>query len=466
MVMRRLEFLLLACILMLALTASAARAQASEPDDSGSIKLPPTFFPPMEDKLDPDAPFEIVPANPDLVQGPDYQPLGLNLQRELLSPEMLREADSFGFSCYRLTVKQADFAEPDSPNLIVLTDVVRRIRGMDCDVLLTLDSAGLDIDAYMEFFAAVDAAVGDMVRYYQVLDNINRHLGVSSYTYHQLIKHVRKYREDTAGAFKIVCGGILGVDREFIADLVDAYVFDRVDVIALNLYPDRAHMEFAAPDYELVPHSLYDAAVAFEGLRRFGKPFFVTSLGVSNAYAPLGVSQLDQASMVGRSILYLLNGGASRVFLHSLTDTDQNYLNPQRCMGLIAYDGTAKPAAGVVRHLSPILRGSYPFAPYYLFQMSNNFPAARDPVYAHHFYHPPDRATYFIYWTSAMKMLDRTTNLALYRTDMRPVGLLNLLTGENAPPGCNSAGNLTLFAGLPLSHVPTAIKFIGGQPNG
>ncbi|MCD6283306.1 hypothetical protein J7J84_06875 [bacterium] len=461
MVIRRLEFLLLACILMLA--QPAVRTLADE--TGGSIELP-GYFPPMEDRFDPDAPFAIQPANPDLVQGPDYQPLGLNLQRELLSPEMLRDADSFGFSCYRLTVKQADFADPGSPNLFVLADIVKRIRNMDCDVLLTLDSAGLDIDAYMGFFAAVDAAVGGMVRYYQVLDNINRHLGVSSYTYHELIKRVREYRDETEGGFEIVCGGVQGVDREFIADLVDAYVFDRVDAISFNLYPDPAHMEFAAPPQEITPHSLYDAVVTFSNLRRFGKPFFVTSLGVSNAYAPLGVSQLDQASMVARSILYLLNGGASRIFLHSFTDTDQNYLNPLQCMGLYACDGTAKPVAGVVRHLSQILRGSYPFTPYYLFQMSNNFPAARDPVYVQHFYHPSDRATYFIYWTSAMKMLDRTTNLALYRTDLRPVALLNLLTGENAPPGHNSAGNLTLFAGLPLSHVPTAIKFIGGQPNG
>jgi hypothetical protein len=304
------------------------------------------------------------------------------------------------------------------------------------------------------------------VRYYQILDNINIHLGVSAYTYHELLKRVRQYREDNAAEFEIVCGAIQGVDRDFIADLVDAYVFDRVDAIAFNLYPDALHLEAPAPATELVPHSLYDAAAAFSELKRFNKPFFVTSLGVSNAYAPLGVSQLDQASLMGRGILYSLNGGASRVFLHSLTDTDPNYLNPQRCMGLYAADGSTKPAAGLVRHMASLLRGAYPFVPYYLFQMHNNFPAGRDPVYLHHLYRPADRATYLVYWTSEMKLLKRTTNLAVYRTDLQPVGLLNLLTGENAPPGHKRGGNLTLFAGLPLSHIPTAIKFIGEKPHG
>ncbi len=435
------------------------------PQSDDSIELP-SFIPPMEDVVDVDEPFVIEPTNPDLVQGPDYQPLGLNLQSALLSPELLRTAAGFDFSCYRLTIQQTDFPDAESPNLYVLADVVERIANSGVELMLTLDSPGLDLDAFMDFLALVDGEVGESVRYYQLLDNINIHLGVSSSTYHELIRSVRAYREETGGSFEIVAGGIRGIDHAFIDELADAYIFERVEAIAFNLYPDPAHMEYSASYPETASHSLYEAVQSFAALQTYKKPVFVTSLGISNAYAPLGVSQLDQASMIARGTLFLLNNGASRVFLHSLLDTDPDYFQPQQSMGLYAYDGTEKPAASVVRHLAPILRGSYFFYPYYLYQMKSGFPAMSDPVYVHHLYHPPDRATYYIYWTSTMNMIDRTTNLVLYRPGLQPMSVHNLLTGESALPAFNRAGNLLLFAKLPLSHIPTVIKMIGEQPNG
>ena len=439
-------------------------AAASAGEDS-SIKLPPSFGA-LQDVVDVTAPFTINPTNPDLVQGPDYQPLGLTLQSELVSPELLRAAAGFDFSCYRLVLRQEDFADPQSPNLYALADIVERITRAGVEVMLTLDSSGLNLDSYMEAFARIDGEVGGLVRYYQLLDNLNHHLGVSSGTYHELVKRVRAYREETGRPFEIVAGGIRGIDHAFIDELAGAYVFARVDAIAFNLYPDAEHMEYSPARAEAATHSLREVVEAFAALRRYGKPVFVTALGVSNAYAPLGVSQLEQASMTARAILFLLNGGASRVILHSLSDTDPSYFQPLQCMGLYAWDGSSKPVANVVRNLAPLLRGSFFFYPYYDHSMQNNFPAGSDPVYVHHLYHPPDRVTYYIYWTSTMNMIDRSTNLVLYRPGLQPVSVHNLLTGENSPAQFNRGGNLILFAGLPLSHVPTAIKMIGEQPNG
>jgi hypothetical protein len=452
---------LIALLLLLAFGALAAPLPAA----GDSIKLPPGF-PAQKDDLDAKAPFKVVPTNPDLLNGPNYQPIGLNLAPESLSPALLANAESFGFGSYRLTIHQEDFSDPNSPNLIVLGDVLGKLRAQGAQVMMTMESGMPSQDSYMEFFKLVDNEVGSQVDYYQLLDNLNYHLGVSAESYSGLLKAVRDYRDNNKRTFSIVCGGIQGVDYKFIAELQHAYIFGRVDVIAFDLYPDPAHMEFATQYQEPSPPSVYETVQMMASLRRYNKPFFITSLGVSTAYAPLGVSQLDQVSMLCRSVFYLLNGGASRIFLASLADTDVNNLFPQNCMGLYDYDGNEKPAAAAAHRLTPLLKGSYFFEPYYLFQMHNNFPAAGDPIFVHHLYNPVSRATYYIYWTSSMNMYDRTTNLVIYRPGLDPVAVMNLLTGEVTKPAFNRGGNLLIFAGLPLSHIPFVIQMAGEKPNG
>ncbi len=452
---------LIALLLLLAFGALAA----PQPAAGDSIKLPPGF-PAQKDDLDTKAPFKVIPTNPDLVQGPNYQPLGLNLAPGYLTPELLANAGSFGFGTYRLTISQEDFSDPNSPNLIVLGDVLSKLRAQGAQVMLTMESGMPSPDTFIEFFRLVDAEVGSLVDYYQLLDDLNYHLGVSAESYHILLSAVRAYRESSQRSFGIVCGGIQGVDYKFIAELKGARIFDRVDAISFSLFPDPAHMEHPLRYKELSPPSVYETVQMMASLRRYGKPFFITALGVSTAYDPLGVSQLDQVSMLCRSVFYLLNGGASRIFLASLMDTDLNNVFPQRCMGLYGYDGMEKPAAKAVRRLTPLLKGSYFFDPYYLFQMHNNFPAAADPVFAHHLYNPASRATYYIYWTSTMNMYDRTTNLAIFRPGLQPVATLNLLTGEVTKPAFNRGGNLLIFAGLPLSQIPFVIQMTGEKPNG
>jgi hypothetical protein len=453
--------LLTALLCLLALCAlGGARA-----DEDSSIKLPPEFKAP-EDDVDVRSKITIVPTNPDLVRGPDYQPLGMNLQSDILNPDLLTSAASFGFSCYRLVIKQADFPDAQTPNLVILGDILSRLQDEGAEAMLTLETDSFDPDSFMEFFKLVDGAVGSQVAYYQFLDNINYHLGVSAYTYHELLARIRDYRESSGNKFTIVCGGIQGVDYKFISELQSAFVFDRVDVIAFNLFPDPQHMELPLEYNETAPHSLYEATAMMGTLGKYGKPFFITALGASSAYAPLGVSQLDQASIIARSILFLLRGGASRIFLHSMSDTDVNNMYPQHCMGLFMLDGTEKPAAGVVRRLALMLKGAYFIDPYYLFQMHNNFPAAADPVFAHHLYNPVTRATSYIYWTSAMNMYDRTTSLAIFRPGLQPFALMSLLTGDSVAPPFNRGGNLLIFAGLPLSHVPYVIQMIGEAPSG
>ena len=452
---------LIALMLLLALGAFAAPLPAA----GDSIKLPPGF-PAQKDDLDAKAPFKVIPTNPDLVKGPSYQPIGLNLAPATLSPALLANAESFGFGAYRLTIHQEDFSDPNSPNLIVLGDVLGKLRAQGAQVMLTMESGMPSPDGFMEFFKLVDNEVGGMVDYYQLLDGLNFHLGVSAQSYGELLGAVRAYRDSSQSKFSIVCGGIQGVDYKFITELQHAYIFGRVDVIAFNLYPDPSHIEFPSQYEEPSPPSVYETVQMMDSLRRYNKPFFITSLGVSTAYAPLGVSQLDQVSMLCRSVFYLLNGGASRIFLTSLADTDANNLFPQNCMGLYDYDGNEKPAANAVRRLTPLLKGSYFFEPYYLFQMHNNFPAAADPIFAHHLYNPVSRATYYIYWTSSMNMYDRTTNLAIFRPGLEPVAVMNLLTGEVTKPAYNRGGNLLIFAGMPLSHIPFVIQMTGEKPNG
>jgi hypothetical protein len=441
--------------MLLALAALLAVAPLCVRADS--IKLPPSF-PSRKDTIDTTGPYKLVPINKWLAAEPDVRPLALNLRSESLTPEVLSEAAGYDFSCYRMVIFQEDFGEGAEANLVALGDIIQRIRRQGREVMLTLDSVGLDTPSYLAFFQRIYDAVGADVKYFQFLDNLNRHLGVSSYTYHELLGSIRQLRTDSGRDFTIVAGGIQGIDYKFIQDLADAYVFDRVDVIAFNLYPDAEHMEYPLRRAEVAPHSLNACVEMIGKLARYGKPVFITDLGVSTAYAPLGVSQLEQASMLCRASLYLLQGGVSRVFLHSLVDTESETLNARSFMGLYNLDASPKPSAGAVRRLAWLLRASYFIEPYYLFQMNNEFPAENAPVFAYHIYRPAENAVYFTYVTTDMMMLDRSTNLVIYRTDMQAQELLNLLTGTASPSPCKSAGNLLLFNRLPLSHVPVAVK--------
>jgi hypothetical protein len=170
--------------------------------------------------------------------------------------------------------------------------------------------------------------------------------------------------------------------------------------------------------------------------------------------------------MLCRASLYLLQGGVSRVFLHSLVDTESETLNARSFMGLYNLDASPKPSAGAIRRLAWLLRASYFIEPYYIFQMNNEFPAETAPVFAYHIYRPAENAVYFTYLTSDMTMLARHTNLVIYRTDMQSQELLNLLSGISSPAPCKAAGNLLLFSRLPLSHVPVSIKLQLEAPGG
>jgi len=430
--------------------------------DEGSIELPPDF-PPLRQTVEAAAPATLTPTNPYLVQGPDYQPLGLNLQSELLSPELLAESQELGFGAFRLVIREADFSEENSPNFFKLRNVIEHIAERGQEILLTLESSQISPNLYSAYFIRIYNAVGNKVHLYQLADNINQHLGLSTANYSEALSLIRSFRDAQKADFKLVLGGIRGIDHAFISELRDKRVFERVDALAFNLYPDPDHMELPYPGREVAGMSLSSAVWAFRELAAYGKPVFITALGVSTAVSPLGVSQLDQASMLSRATLYLLNGGACRIFLHSLQDSDAALVNPQKNMGLLSYDGGVKPAYYAMQRLASVLRGAYFFEPYFIFQMSNEFPAQGDPVFVHLLCRPSDRTVLFAYWTSKMNVLDRFTNLVVYRPQLQVQSMVNLISGESDAVPCRRAQNVLLFHYLPLSHIPTFIVMTGEE---
>ncbi len=418
----------------------------------------PEGLPPLREDVDVSTPPTFVPTNGRLYQKENFQPIGLNIQSEILSPEYLGLASKVDFGAYRITINESDFASPDSPNYLKLASIIDRIVGAGVEVLLTLDTNYLDPGTYSACLARVYDTVGGKVKSFQLLDNINQRVGVSLTAYNEALTLVRTVRELKKADFGIVLGGIIGIDRRFVKELNDFYILDRVDALAFNLFPDSSQMELPPSSATAIaPHSLYEAATLFSSMP-VDKDIYVTSLGISTAVSPFGVSQLDQASMLARATLYLLNGGATRVFISSLIDTDPFSVSPSRSMGLFMADGTAKPAYYSIAKLAKTLRGAYFIVPYYLFQMSNEFPAMADPTFVNHLYDPKNGVISLFYWTTTMNPLDRYTNLIIYRTDIQPVSLVNLLAEENTQVPFKKAGNLTLFSRIPLSHVPTAVR--------
>ncbi len=438
-------------ILLLLLVGGAAHSQ--------SIELPPGF-PPLRDDIDVFAPFRIVPTNPFLVKDKNFQPIGITLQPELLSPEYLQLASELKPGMLRLRIEESDFLDPNSANFIKLESIVDSITKQGTDILLVLDTNFVDAGLYSAFFARVFGAVGSKVREYQLLDNINLRTGISLPALSEAISIIRSLRAQRSWDFDIVLGGILGIDQNFINKLNSMHIVDRVDAVAFNLFPTSSGMELSsnAPGI-IAPHSIYEAGLLFHNLSSNNKKVYVTSLGVSTALPPFGVSQLEQASMLSRASLYLLNLGASRIFLSSLMDTDPFSLTPAESSGLVMADKTPKVSFSVMKNLCSILKGSYFIVPYYLFQMSNEFPAEGDPTFALHLYNPNEKTIHFIYWLTTVTTFERFTNLIVYRPALEPLSQVNLLTGETASVPFRRGGNLLVFSHLPISHIPTSIKF-------
>ena len=427
----------------------------------------PKGFPPLREDIDPNSAPVIVPTNPYLSQKTNFQPIGLTLQSELLSPEYLSRAESIDFGAYRLVINDIDFQDLNSPNYLKLSSIIDKLYSTNRDILITLDSTFLDPQVYAGTFLQIVKTVGKKVTYYQLLDTISKRPGVSLRSYHEALSLVNSIRSQEGMDFKLVLGGISGIDRPLLDELSSLYILNRVDAIAFNLRLDRNNMELSQNSSRTVaPHSLFEAVVAFNQLSSLGKEFFVTRLSASSCFPPPGVSQLDQASMLTRASLYLLNGGATRVFIDSLVDTDSSQLSYQGCTGIVQTDGSPKPAYYAIKNLASILRGKFFISPYYVVQMSNDFPAHLDPLYIHHLFSPSDGSIYLFYWTPIMNVYDRYTNLAIFRKDLTPVSMINLLGGEIAEIPYRRGANLLVFARLPLSHIPTAIKLKMEKPGG
>ncbi len=449
------------CLIVIGLPLLLASAPSAK-----EIELPPGF-PPLRDDVDVNKPLELIPVNPLLAQQKNYQPLGLNLQPELLSPDYLKLAEKIDFGTYRLVIREEDFRNPESPNYFKLFSIVDMINEQGRELILTIDTSYLNPNVYSGTFKLLADKLGDRVRYYQILDRINLRAGVSLRDYHETLTLIRAIREAQNMKFKIVLGGIQGLDTAFLKELSDLYILDRVDAIAFNLYPYKDSMELPEGGVSgLSTHSIFRAVLLFQDIRYLGKPIFITDLGISTAFSPLGVSQLEQASMLSRATIYLLNGGASKIILNSLMDTSFAGTNASELMGICQADGSYKPAFYVMKNLADILRGAFFVSPPYLFQMHNQFPADNDPLFAYHLFKPAESAIYFIYWTPVANMYDRRTSLAIYRPALQPLYLTDLLRGKEEEVLFNRGANIIVFGNLPLSHIPTYIKMNLGESGG
>lgn len=443
------------CILLVWLCPHASHSQP--------IELP-KGLPALREKGETSSSPNFIPTNPFLVNKGDFEPLGLNLQSELLSPDYLARASEIGFGAYRLVINEGDFAELDSPNYLKLSSIIDTISKSNAEVLLVLETNYLNPSFYTAFFNRVYQATKGKVHSFQLLDTINLRAGASLKDYSETVTIVRSLREKEGADYEIVCGSIQGVDRAFLSELKDTYILDRVDALAFNLYPTASSMEIPSSVGSLAPHSIYEAGMLFQELLSLKKRIYVTELGVSSALSPGGVSQPDQASILSRSAILLLNAGATRVFFSALFDTDPMGIIPAHSMGILMADGTPKPAFYALKNLADLMRGSYFIVPYYLFQMSNEFPADSDPVFVVHLYSPTKRQLKFLYWTSVMNSFERYTNLIIYRPQLEPTALSNLLTGPYANFSFRRGGNILVFSRIPLSHIPTAITFQAEVP--
>lgn len=470
----------------------AAQARA---EDQGSIRLPETI-PPLPSRtaqslLDP-------PAASDTWARPGHKPLGVTLDTYALTPEQIDAAASTGCSLVRLPVPMEKFIEGAEPDWAALDLAVSRLNraGMEIMPVLLADTAVPDF--YRTFCRQVAQRYGPTFRYYQILDDVNYKIGLSSIDYAALLISVRAAIILADADAEIVLGGLRGVDLTYLGLLERQGALAAFDITAFNLFPPPDGIETIGRRLRS-EHSLAYMEDAVAWSRSHGKEAWVTSLGVSTDLSWVGVDQPLQASILSRAPLYLGYIGVSRIMLQCIQDSDPSYTRPAACCGVLDVSGQPKASFFALRALNRAVSGAYHASPAFTWQGTTyQQPSAEDlfiapeligipgmdalaeyevhnlPVYCFWFYAPASREYRLIYWLGSSSTYPALLSLLLMYGSERPfIDQLRPLDAalmiDNVPTVITNpihAQNMLMVERLRLDGVPGVVRFQASGANG
>jgi hypothetical protein len=341
------------CVTLLALTLCLCTRAGAE--SIGMLRLPENISPMQSDPpvqlLDP------MPASTAWAR-PDHRPLGITLNNYDLTQDQIEAVRQTGCGLVRLYIPMEHFLSDEDADWATLDQVISRLRRADLEVLAVLDAASPVREFYRPFCKHVAQRYCESLRYYQLLDDINYKLGMSSRDYSDLLAVCRPEIRSADKDAVIVSGGIRGCDMTYLEMLENQRALANLDVIALTLMPEPDGIEgisrLARED-----HSLPYAGDVVDWALARGKHVWVTSLGVSTDNTWVGVDQPTQASMYARAALILGAIGVERIMYAQVQDNDPTYQIPARCCGLLAADGERKASYYVLRSLASVVTGAY-----------------------------------------------------------------------------------------------------------
>jgi hypothetical protein len=443
-----------------------------------------------------------IPIN-DSWTSPRHQPLGISLDNYGLTEVQIDAARSTGCGLVRLTIPMEHFIDGADPDWSTLDQVISHLTRQKFEILAVLDAQIAVPEMYRDFCSAVASRYGPTLQYYQLLDNVNYKIGMTSREYADLLSGARTELVLADPDALVVSGGIRGVDITYLEMLNQQGGVRAIDILAFNLTPSRHGIEQFSPVRP--DHSLPYMAEAVDWARAHGKRVWVTSLGASTDLSWVGMDQLEQAGVYARSSMYLGWLGVDRVILSAIQDSDPTYQVPSRCCGVLDVTGQPKASYYVLQSLNDALTGAYPvevpfgyrgltfqrpeeqdIVEYRRQQIQASQEMFADPrraaelaedvlkpfqthsiqVFSFWFYAPEQREYRMIYWLgeetpypALMSLECCNPQLQPFNDHLRPTTCFDMLTQRSDVVEYYFAQNLLFLPYQPLGTTPEMIRF-------
>ena len=456
-----------------------ALPEVAQAEVQGTIKLP-EYIPDLEQ---PEVQKYLLDPEPMYGGAGGGMSLGVQLNSYNLTPEMISAAQSTGCNLVRLEIPMEKFLEDTDPDWAVLDQVVSRLNRVGFEILPVLTAKVAVPEFYIQFCEDVASRYGSTFTYYQLLDNINYMIGLTSRDYADLISLARTSIVLADRDARIVCGGIRGSDMTYLEMLESQGALNCIDVVALNLFPPKNGIESTSVDY-MGEHSLPYAGNVVEWAGQRGRPVWVTSLGVSSCYTWGGADQVEQAQMYSRGSLYLGAVGVERIVIGAIQDTDPTFQRPAGNLGLLDVTGAPKAAFYALRNLNASLGGAYRVdAPCLQQGATYELPDSQElllapeligvegadairehrvhelMVYAYWYYRPDTEEYFLVYWLGKERRNTMLLKLIVGTTGLTPLEQFILLDNAPTPVRYTGTSEFQYIQYVPLSAMPGLIRF-------
>lgn len=391
--------------------------------------------------------------------------VGVNASFDDLTRALIEYLGNADFGTIRVEVDVDAIFATEPPNFGPVDRAITAIHEMGVEVLPVLGFAPGDVKVIGARLRAIFARYKTALPAYQLLDNINYTMGISTEWYSDVARSAKLSLIAANPKAKLVCGGIKGFDLPFVKALADHGAFSSLDAIAFDLYPRPGVVE--RPSVRK-PEGGADTSAYQNDIGRYQEvrdtlaglklPIWVTALGYATGMPPFGSDQVAQASFLTRGVISLTALGAEKVFVEGALDAaDETSVEPTAHLGLIDSAHVPKASYYAFRTLNRTLEGASLVTDVPQYSFASLFPAKDDPVYTA--FYTQGTKVLMLYWTPVLSYMDRKTGVMIFDKTIVPGDGFGLLDDNPTKLKYNMGGNFVLIVDLPLSQIPSVVTF-------